>query len=132
MCTPFPELKGWLRPYCFVLRHVDSLQCLYDACEEEGIMYIASPVTENRDWIHWIVAMASLFALQLIGVAAALNLWRLTPKGRQTRAKHRSPALTDEEKNEVQARLVTVILHGSKAEKSASAVTEIWREVPKQ
>ncbi len=91
---------------------------------------IASSATESRDWIVWLAGMASLVVLQLLGVAAAFNLWRLTPGGRRTRAKQRRPALNDEEKNALQARLVTVIFEGSREEKSSSAVMEIWRKVP--
>jgi hypothetical protein len=90
-------------------------------------MSIAFPVTKNRVWFDWLVGLASLGVIQLLGVAVVLDLWRVKPKRRQTIAPQKGTELT-ERKCAAQPRLVTVIFEGSRADKSAIAISEIWRK----
>jgi hypothetical protein len=94
-------------------------------------MPIAFQVTENRNWVEWVVGMASLGVIQSLGVAVALNLWRLKPKGRPASAMHMN-ADRNEEQTAAQTPQVTVIFDGGAAENSKSAIREIWRGVPNQ
>jgi hypothetical protein len=90
-------------------------------------MPIAFPVSENRNWVEWVAGMASLGVIQLLGVSVALKLWRLKAK--------RTPASAIEIKPESTQGISAaperlMILDGSAAERSKSAIREIWREVP--
>ncbi len=92
-------------------------------------MSIAFPVTEIRDSLEWMVAMASLAAVQLLGVAVALNFSRLKPKARPASAMPMKPEPAQEKAGE-QAPIAAVDFDESAAEESSSAIREIWRRVP--
>jgi hypothetical protein len=90
-------------------------------------MPMAFPISENRNWVEWVVGMASLGVIQLVGVSVALNLWRLKAKKTAAPAIQIKPKSTQ---GTIAAPERLMILDGSAAERSKSAIREIWREVP--